>query len=88
MSLTAALPSSGSSVGSFTSTTSSVALSEILVVTAISICVLIFLLALHDVMSRSGSKNANTTAAMRVIWVPLLVTFCAWFLFEAVHYWS
>jgi hypothetical protein len=86
MSLIATLPSSGSSVSSLTSTTSSVALSEILVVTAISICVLIFLLALHEVTSRSDARNANTMAALRAIWVPLIVTFCAWFVFEAVRY--
>jgi ABC-type amino acid transport system permease subunit len=57
-----------------------------LVVTAIAICVLIFLLALQDVMSRGDKKNANTTAAMRAIGVPLIVTFCAWFLFEAARY--
>jgi Ca2+/Na+ antiporter len=85
MSLTAALPSSGSSVSSLTSTTSSVALSEILIVTAIAICVLIFLLALHEVMPRDA-RNANTMAALRAIWVPLIVTFCAWFVFEAVRY--
>ena len=81
MSFTATLPSSGSSVSSLTSTTSSVALSEILVGTAITICVLIFVLTLHDVISRSDSQNANTTAALRAIWVPLIVTFCAWFMF-------
>ncbi len=86
MSLTATLPSSGSSVSSLTSTTSSVALSEILVVTAIAICVLIFVLALHEVAARGDVRNANTLAALRAIWAPLLVTFCAWFMFEAVRY--
>jgi hypothetical protein len=83
MSLTATLPSS---VSSLTSTTSSVALSEVLVVTAIAICVLIFLLALNDVTSRGDSRNANTTAALRALWVPLIVIFCAWFVFEAARY--
>jgi hypothetical protein len=86
MSLMATLPSSGSSMSSLTATTSSVALSEILVATAIAICVLVFLLALHEVTSRGESRNANTMAALRAIWVPLIVTFCAWFMFEAVHY--
>lgn len=84
MALTATLPSSGSSVSSLTSTTSSaIAWSEILLGAAVAICVLVFVLAIQDVMSRSDSRNANTTAALRAISVPLIVTFCAWFLFEA-----
>ena len=85
MSLMATLPSSGSSVSSLTSTTSSIALSEIIVGTAITICVLVFLLAVYDVMS--DSRNTNTTAALRAFCMPLIVTFCAWVIFEAARYW-
>ena len=74
-------------MSSLTSTTSSaIALSEIFFGTAIVICVLILLLAVHDVMSRSDSRNTNTAAALRAIWVPLIVTFCAWLVFEAARY--
>jgi hypothetical protein len=87
MSLTATLPSSGSSLSSLTSTTASaVAVSGLFV--GITICVLIFLLALRDVTLRSDSRNANTSAVLRAIYVPLIVTFCAWLLFEAAHYLS
>ena len=89
MALIATLPSSSSSVSSFTASTSSaIALTEILVGTAITISVLLFLLSLYDVMSRRGSRNANTEAALRAICVPLVVTFCAWFVFEVARYWS
>lgn len=84
MSLMATLPSSSSSVSNLSSSTSSaIALSEIFVGSIITICVLIFLLALYDVMSKGDSRNTNTTAALRAICAPLIVTFCAWFIFEA-----
>ena len=85
MSFMATLPSSGSSMSSLTPTTS-IALTGILLGTAIAIGVLIFVLALHGITSRSDSRNANTTAALRAIWMPLVVTFFAWFLFEAARY--
>jgi multisubunit Na+/H+ antiporter MnhC subunit len=95
MSLIVTLPSSNSSVSSLTSTTSSAfALSAILVGSAIAICVLILVLAFYDVASRGNSRNGdataqngNTTAALRAICVPLIVTFCAWFLFTAARSW-
>ena len=88
MALMATLPSGGSSMSSLTSSTSpAVPLSEILVSAAIAISTLIFLLAIYEVMSRGRFRNANTTAALRAIWMPLIVTFCAWLAFEAAHYW-
>jgi len=87
MALMATLPSGSSSVSSLTSSTSSaLALSEILVGTAITISVLLFVLSAYDVMSRSGARSANTAAALRAICIPLIVTFCAWFVFEAARY--
>ena len=87
MSLMATLPSSSSSVSSLSSSTSSaIAMSEIFVGTIITICVLVFLLAAYDVMSKSDSRNTSTAAALRTICVPLVVTFCAWLIFEtALH---
>jgi len=99
MSLIVTLPSS---VSSLTSTTSSAfALSEVSVGSAIAICVLILVLAFYDVASRGNSRNGNTTArngnatarngnttaALRAICVPLIVTFCAWFMFTAASNW-
>jgi hypothetical protein len=82
MALMATLPSGGlSSLSS--STSSAIALSEIFVGTIITICVLVFLLVLYDVMSKGDSRNTNTTAAFRAICTPLIVTFCAWLMFEA-----
>jgi hypothetical protein len=79
----ATLPSSGSSLSSLSSSTSSaIALSDIFVGTIITICVLLFLLAVYDVMSKGASRNTNTTAALRAICLPLIVTFCAWLMFE------
>jgi hypothetical protein len=84
MSLVASLPSSGSNVSSLTASTSStIALGDILVGLAITIGVLVFLLAIYDVMSQGDSRNANTVAALRTICVPLIVTFCAWLMLEA-----
>jgi hypothetical protein len=83
----ATLPSSSSSVSSLTSSSSStIALSEIFLGAAIAICVLIFVLASYDVMSRGDSRNGNTTATLRAIFLPLIVTFCAWLVFEAARY--
>jgi len=92
MSLIVTLPSS---VSSLTSTTlSAFALSEVSVGSAIAISVLILVLAFYDVASRGNSRNGNTTArngnataALRAICVPLIVTFCAWFMFTAASNW-
>jgi hypothetical protein len=85
MALMATLPS-GESMSSLTSSTSSaVALSEILVSAAIAISTLIFVLVIYEVMSRGGFRDTNTTAALRAIWMPLVVTFCAWLAFEVAR---
>ena len=82
------LPSNGSSVSSLTSTTSSaITISEISVGAAIAICVLIFSLAAYYVISQDDSRNANTSAALQVIWMPLIATFCAWLAFEVTLFW-
>jgi amino acid transporter len=94
MSLIVTLPSSSLSMSSLTPTTSSAfALSLILACSAITICVLILVLAFYDVASRGNSRNGNTRArngnmmaALRAICMPLLVTFCAWFIFTAANW--
>jgi Mn2+/Fe2+ NRAMP family transporter len=83
MALMATLPSSGSSLSSLSSSTSSaIALSDIFVGTIITICVLLFVLAVYDVMLKGDSRHTNTTAALQAICAPLIVTFCAWLMFE------
>jgi len=87
-------------------TSSAIALSVIITCSIIAIGVLIFLLALADVMSKSDSHTAATrrlqmvaalipewrdsssaqrTAALQVIYVPLIVTFCAFVVFAVAR---
>jgi len=94
MSLIAILPSSSSSASSLAPTTSSAfAMGDILVGSTIAIFVLILVLAFYDVASRgkwngnTTAGNGNTTAALRAICVPLIVTFCAWLTFETTSNW-
>jgi hypothetical protein len=87
MSLTSSLASSTASLSSLTSTTSPViSLSHILTGAAIAIGALTFLLALDVVMSERDSWNANTAALLRVIYVPLVVTFCALIAFKTAQF--
>jgi hypothetical protein len=44
------------------------------------------MLVLYFVMSQYGSWNADKAAAVRAICVPLIVTFCAFIVFEAARY--
>jgi F0F1-type ATP synthase membrane subunit a len=105
--LISTLTSNGSTVSSLSSTTSSaIALSVIITCSIIAIGVLIFLLALADVMSKSDSHTAATrrlqmvaalipewrdsssaqrTEALQVIYVPLIVTFCAFVVFAVAR---
>jgi hypothetical protein len=73
-------------MSSLTSTTSSaITLSNILTGAAIAIGALLFLLALYVVMSERDSWNANTAAALWVIYLPLVVTFCAFIAFNTAQ---
>jgi hypothetical protein len=73
-------------MSSLTSTTSSViTITNIFVGPAIAISALVFLLALDVVMTQRDSWNANTAAALRIIYLPLIVIFCAFVAFMAVQ---
>jgi hypothetical protein len=76
-----------SSSASFTSMTSSaIALSDIVTGAVIASGALLLMLVLYSVMSQYDSWNANRAAAVRAICVPLIVTFCAFIVFEAARY--
>jgi len=73
-------------MSSLTSTTSSaITLSNIVTGAAIALGALIFLLALDAVMSERDYWNVNTAALLRVIYVPLIVTFCALVAFKTAQ---
>ena len=83
-----AMPPSGGLRSLSSSTSSALVPDDIIFGTVITIGALLFSLALYDMMSRDSSRNANAMAALRAIWMPLIVTFCAWLAFEVVRYWS
>ena len=84
MSLISTLTSSSTS--SLTSTTSSaIWLPDILTGAAVATGVLIFVLTLNQVSMLIGFRNANITAALRAIWMPLFVTFCAFVVFKVAQ---
>jgi hypothetical protein len=86
MSLISTLTSSSSSMSSLTSTTSSsIALSQILTGAAIAIGALFVFLVLNELMSTRDSWNANTAAALRAFYLPLILIFCACLVFSTVH---
>jgi len=74
-------------MSSLTLTTSSaVALTNIVTGAAIAIGALTFLLALNAVMSEHDSWNARTAGVLRVILLPLAVTFCAFIAFKTAQF--
>lgn len=74
-------------MNSLTSTTSSaITLTTIVTGAAIAIGALTFLFALDMVMSDRDSWNANTAALLRVIYVPLAVTVCAFVAFKTAQF--
>jgi ABC-type nickel/cobalt efflux system permease component RcnA len=86
MSLILTLTSSSPSMSDLSSTTSSaIALGEIITGAAIVSCALVVLLVLNYLMSGRDSWNANTAAALRAISLPLIVTFCAFIVFQAAQ---
>jgi hypothetical protein len=70
------------STGSLASTTSAIALSDILTGALIAIGGLLFVLVLRGVMSSLDSWNADTATALLAISLPLIVTFCAFLVFK------
>jgi hypothetical protein len=74
------------STSSLTSTTSSaIGLTQILTGAAVATGVLIFVLILNGASMLIDARNANTTAALWAICVPLLVIFCAFVVFKAAR---
>jgi hypothetical protein len=83
MSFILTFPSSSASTNSFASTTSGIALSDILTGAAIALGGLIFLLVLNLLMRHSDAWNAKKAAVLQAFILPLSVTFCAWLVFNA-----
>jgi hypothetical protein len=74
-------------MSSLTSTTSSaITLTNIVTGAAIAIGALMFLLALDMVMSERDSWNARTAGIVRVILLPLIMTFCAFVAFKTAQF--
>jgi hypothetical protein len=72
-----------SSASSLAPTTSSaIALSNTLIGASIAVGALIFLLVFDYVMSQDDSWNAHTAAILRAFYLPLIVTFCAFVVFN------
>ena len=87
MSLITMFTTSSSNMSSLTSTTSSaITLTTIVTGAVIAIGALLFLLALNGVMSEHDSWNARTAGALRIILLPLIVTFCALIAFSIPHF--
>ncbi|MGP8011270.1 MAG: hypothetical protein ACLPI9_02130 [Halobacteriota archaeon] len=85
MSLILTFPSSSASTSSVMSTTSAIALNDILTGAVIAIGALFFVLVLNYVMSPLDSWNADTATAMRAISAPLIVTFFAFIVYNVLH---
>lgn len=71
--------------GAMTSTTSGIALTDIIKGAVIASGALVVLLVLHYLMSEYDSWNANIMAALRTMSVPLMVMFCAFIVFTALR---
>ena len=71
--------------GAMTSTTSGIALTDIIKGAVIASGALVVLLVLHYLMSEYDTWNANIMAALRTMCVPLAVVFCAFLAFTAAH---
>jgi hypothetical protein len=83
MSFILTFPSSSATTSSLASTTSAIALSYILTGALIAIGGLIFVLILYVLMRHSASRNAKKAAVLQAFILPLIVTFCAWIVFQA-----
>ena len=85
MSFILTFPPSNASTSSLASTTSAIALSDILTGAVIALGGLIFLLVLNELMRHSDSWNAKKAAVLQAFILPLIVTFCAWIVFNAAR---
>ena len=85
MSFILTFPSSSASTSSVASTTSAIALSDILTGAVIALGGLIFLLVLNQLKRHSDSWNAKKAAFLQALLLPLIVTFCAWIVFNAAR---
>ena len=83
MSFVFTFPPSNASTSSLASTTSAIALSDILTGAVIALGGLIFLLVLNELTRHSDSWNAKKAAVLQAFLLPLIVTFCAWLVFHA-----
>lgn len=63
-------------------TTSSV----VIVCCAIAIAVLVFLLAVADVMSKGDSQSERKAAGLRIVCVPLIAVFFAFFVYVITQF--
>jgi hypothetical protein len=84
MSFIFTFPSSSASARSLASTTSAIAFSDILAGAVIALGGLLFLLFLYELMRHRDSWNAQQAAVLQAIVLPLIVTFGAWLVFQAV----
>ena len=83
MSFILTFPSSSATTSSLASTTSAIALTQILTSAAVATGVLIFVLILDELMRHSGSRNAKKAAVLQAFILPLFVIFCAFVVFKA-----
>jgi hypothetical protein len=85
MSVILTLTSTGTGGGAITATTSGIAQADILRGALFANGALVVLLVLHYLLSEHDSWNASIMGALRAVAVPLVVTFCAFIVFTAVH---
>jgi TRAP-type C4-dicarboxylate transport system permease small subunit len=78
MALMLALPLSSATLIGYASGTPS---DNIIACCAITIGLLIFLLAWTDVMSKGDHSSARKVAALRAVYTPLIVSFCVFLVF-------
>jgi hypothetical protein len=65
---------------------STTSLGVILICCAVATGALVFLLALTDIKSKGDAWDAHRAAALRIICVPLIVTFCAFFAYVVMQF--
>jgi hypothetical protein len=85
MSFILTFPSSSAGTSSLASTTSAIALSDILTGAVIALGGLIFLLVLNELKRHSDSWNAKKAAVLQAFLLPLTVTFCALVAFKTAQ---
>jgi hypothetical protein len=83
MSFILTFPTSSAGASSLASTTSAITLSDILTGAIIALGGLLFLLVLNELVRHSDSWNTKKAAVLQAFLLPLIVTFCAWVVFNA-----